>query len=233
MREYILFVDTETSGLPKKFNEPVKINENSPYIIQLAWILFTRDGKEIKSESHYIYAPDIVIDPESRKVHGITQELLREKGERRRGIYRKLYRDLKQYKPLLVGHFIQLDSHMLQLGFRRAGIKNIIKEFPHFCTMKATSDYATYPNAKYPQLGFLYENIFKRPMENQHNALADCRATAECFFELWRRGDIDEQVIQSQKPTIVKVREKVKKPAAALIVLVVIAIVFILFVIFI
>lgn len=198
MRDYILFVDTETSGLPKDWNS-LDLNQ-WPYIIQIGWIIYTKEGQLIKSESHYISDDKIIIDPKSKLIHGISEEVLKDKGEKRSKVLRKIYRDIKFYNPLVVGHWISFDMQMLSVGFKRAGIPNIIQEVPLYCTMLSNSHYVRFASNNYPKLDELYEKLFNKSMEGQHDALSDAQATAACFFELIRRKEITDERIFNQQP---------------------------------
>lgn len=196
MNEYIMFVDTETSGLPKNWDHP---NEDWPYVIQLSWIVYSKQGVHIKEEDHYIYDERIVIDPESEKIHHITKAVLEEKGERRLKVLKRFLRDLRQYNPLLVGHLIEFDKQMLSVALQRAGLKNTLDQYPTYCTMKTNAHYMRLTNHLYPKLNELYWSLFGHDMPGQHNALSDCRATAACFFELVRREEITEDIIKKQQ----------------------------------
>ena len=43
-----LFFDTETTGLPKNWKAPVTDTENWPRIVQIAWILSTKESGRIE-----------------------------------------------------------------------------------------------------------------------------------------------------------------------------------------
>ncbi len=58
MREYLLFVDTETSGIPRDWSKPYSSRDNWPHIAQLAWVVYTKEGDEVKAENHYIQPND-------------------------------------------------------------------------------------------------------------------------------------------------------------------------------
>jgi DNA polymerase-3 subunit epsilon len=65
--------------------------------------------------------------------------------------------------------------------------------------MLATRHLVSNPAAAHLRLGELYTYLFNKKLENEHNALADARATAECFYELLRRGEITEEKIVEQQ----------------------------------
>ena len=63
------------------------------------------------------------------------------------------------------------------------------------CTMKATVDFCKIPDNygyKYPKLQELHKKLFGYPFEDAHNAMTDIIATKKCFFELKRRGIIND-----------------------------------------
>ncbi|WP_196941327.1 3'-5' exonuclease [Sphingobacterium pedocola] len=208
MKNYFLFVDTETSGLPKRWDQPYSLKGNWPFSIQIAWIIFDKNGVEIKRENYYINEKDFSIDPSALKVHGITHQFLEQNGQRRKKVMNKLAYDIKKYDPILVGHFIELDFHMLSADFYRSGIYCPLDGYPLFCTMLASKQYVENPRAKFLRLSELYTYLFDQSVSNIHNAIVDVEITAASFFELVRRGDINDQIIDAhqsyfapQKPT--------------------------------
>ncbi|WP_345950982.1 3'-5' exonuclease [Mucilaginibacter sp. PAMB04274] len=199
MSDYLLFVDTEASGLPVNWHLPYSTEGNWPSAVQISWMVYTRDGREIKREDHYILNADFVITPKAMEIHGINPGILAVKGEARAQVMQLLANDLNQYKPLIIGHFVQLDYHILSADFYRAGIDNPLVGLPLFCTMLATTQFNWNPMPKSLLLGDLYAYLFYHPLQNQHNALSDATATADCFFELMKRGEIGEKLIQKQQ----------------------------------
>ena len=200
MRDYLLFVDTETSGIPRAWDKPYSSRDNWPHIAQLAWVVFTRDGREVKAENHYVQPNDYDMDPASGDIHGLTLAFLRKNGRPRHTVMQRLHRDLLHYQPLVVAHFMQLDYHMMGVGFYRAGLKNPLEQLPTFCTMRATGLLLRSARQGFLRLGELYERLFHEPLPRQHDALADARATARCFFELRRQGAITDETVAEQGP---------------------------------
>ena len=80
MKKYLLFIDTETTGIPKRWNLPYSETENWPSAIQVSWILYDVNGIEIKRENHYINVDDSEISVKSFKIHGITKQFLDKNG---------------------------------------------------------------------------------------------------------------------------------------------------------
>jgi DNA polymerase-3 subunit epsilon len=138
----------------------------------------------------------------SGSVHGLTLDFLREHGESRHTVMQGLQRDLLQYKPLVVAHFMQLDFHMVGVGFHRAGLTNPMLGLPTFCTMRATGPLLRHPTQGFLRLGELYQRLFHETLEHAHDALVDCRAAARCFFEMQRQGIITDETMAKQGPPV-------------------------------
>lgn len=200
MRDYLLFIDTETSGLPANWHQPYANGEAWPHILQVAWVIHEPNGKPVKSECFYIKPTDYDISPASGEIHGLTLQFLEQQGHGRHAVMQKLLEDLRQYQPLVVGHFMELDFHMLGVTFQRTGLPNALLGLPTFCTMRLTDEFVRPAGRRFLRLPELYERLLGRPMLREHDALIDAQATAECFFELWRQGDITEEKLASQFP---------------------------------
>ncbi|GAB3536063.1 hypothetical protein GCM10027443_25830 [Pontibacter brevis] len=199
MRDYLLFIDTETTGIPKDWNAPYTDNTSWPCSVQVAWAIYTKDGQEVRTVNYYVRDDNFEISPASVKIHGITKPFLKEHGVSREEVLTHLAADLNQYQPLVIAHYMQLDYHMVGVCFHRAGMHNPLPELPLFCTMRASSSFMLRLHQRFLRLGEMYERLFNVPLEHQHNAMVDAQATAKCFFELLKRGDIDEEMIRSQK----------------------------------
>ncbi|MEI6947271.1 3'-5' exonuclease [Paraflavisolibacter sp. H34] len=193
MQDYLLFIDTETSGKPRRWNAPYSQKDNWPHALQISWLLYTREGVLVRQEDHYISDDDFTIAPSAFQVHGLTAAFLREKGRPRREVLARLAADLETFQPLVLGHFMAFDAHIAGAEFYRSGLADPLPGLPAFCTMQGTRHLVRNPAAHFLRLGELYELLFQKPQRHPHNALADAQATAECFFELIKRGDIDPE----------------------------------------
>jgi DNA polymerase-3 subunit epsilon len=199
LTDYLLFIDTETSGLPKNWRKPYSAEGNWPFCIQVAWIIYTKDRQVLKQENHFIKENDFKISKSATKIHGITHQFLEANGQSRNEVLEILSRDVIKFQPLVIGHFMEFDFKMLGVDFYRAEIENPIKKEMTFCTMLATTHMVKNPVVKFFKLGELYQVLFNTTLYNQHNALADAKATADCFFELVKRGEADDNTIAIQQ----------------------------------
>ena len=190
-----MFVDTEATGLPKRWNQPYSNFANWPSAVQVAWVVYKSDGTLVKTENHYVKDQDVELKASAIKIHGITRSFLNDHGEDRRMVMQNLANDLINYQPLVIGHFMEFDHHVASADFCRSGISNPLESLPQYCTMLASSFYVRDPSVSHLRLGELYTLLFDVKLENPHNALTDAQATAQCFFELLRRGDITDEGI--------------------------------------
>lgn len=201
MRDNLLFIDTEASGLPKKWNAPYSKVNNWPFAVQISWLVYSPQGSLIKQEDHYINDNDFKITPSAQEIHGITHQFLKEHGQPRHQVMQLLAKDIHQYNPILVGHFMELDFHVISADFFRSGVENPAQSQKTFCTMLATKSFIHNPQSNYLRLGDLYQLLFHTELLHQHNALIDATATAKCFFELLQKGEINDEYILKQ-PTL-------------------------------
>lgn len=229
MSEYLLFLDTEASGLPKNWELPYSAQNNWPFCLQVSWIIYKKDGQKLKQESHYITDPDVKIAKSATKIHGITQSFLQINGQSRKEVMQMLADDVIKYRPLVIGHFMKFDSHMIAIDFYRTGIENPVKNEMTFCTMVATTHLVKNPIKKFFKLGELYEALFSVILKDQHNALVDANATAECFFELVKRGETTDQTIALQQKREVRSDTENKGPGCTIPMLLIITLILLIF----
>lgn len=198
MQDYILFIDTETSGVPDNWKEPTKNTQKWPYILQIAWSIYKKSGEAVLERDYYIDAGEVEINKDSLAIHGITNDIIREKGISRAKVLKLLSDDLINYEPLVVGHFIEFDKKMLEVGFSRVGFNNSFGNLPRFCTMQYSSKIAAHFGRNSLRLDELYRYLFNAEVKNYHNAKYDVKATSEVFFELLKRGNITDEEILKQ-----------------------------------
>ncbi|MDQ0064842.1 3'-5' exonuclease [Chryseobacterium lathyri] len=196
MKKYLLFIDTETTAIPKRWDLPYSETDNWPSAVQVSWILYDETGNEIKRENFYIDVEGLKISAGSFKVHGISKEFLSKNGQSRAFVLKKLSNDIQEYNPLITGHFTEFDIHTLSCDYYRAGLENPFLESHFYCTMLKSRDYVVNPQADYLRLPQLYNFLFNEKMEPSHDAMIDAEMTAKCFFEIRKRGKISDGEFQ-------------------------------------
>jgi DNA polymerase III subunit epsilon len=90
---------------------------------------------------------------------------------------------------VLIAHNMQFDEKILGAEFLRAGRPNVVESKTRRCTMQESTDYCRLPSPygyKWPTLPELHMLLFGTSFGGAHQALADVRACARCYFELKR-----------------------------------------------
>lgn len=190
-----LFLDTETTGLPKySETDPVK---KWPRIVQLAWSLYNSDGVRESRNSFIIYPTDFSIPMESARIHGITTDRAKAEGV-------SLYKVLPQFNEdvdratALIAHNIDFDLPIVNTEFLRCKVETNLLKKQAICTMKPPQivSLCRLPKSsgaggyKWPTLNELHVQLFQEEFTDSHNAGADVEACARCYFELRKRGII-------------------------------------------
>ncbi|RSK34577.1 3'-5' exonuclease [Hymenobacter metallilatus] len=201
-QQYLLFIDTETTGLPARWHRPYAEEWEWPNIAQLAWEIYTPAGQLLKAEQAYLQVPAGRLTKQSIAIHGLTAEFLAAQGQEPAAALRRLLADVELYRPRIIGHFLQLDFHVTGAALLRAGLPNPLPGLPQFCTMQVSRTVRPEAPGRPLRLHELHELLFAEPMERLHDAATDAAATARCFFELRRRGIISDAVLNGQPPLL-------------------------------
>ena len=189
-----LVFDTETNGLPKAWGNPMTDVDNWPRVVQLAWALFHNDGTLANASVIIIQPNGWDIPEQASNVHGITTERAMAEGI---PLHQALAAFLAVYEraTVLVAHNIAFDYPVLGAEMLRTGIRASRKVDRHVCTMKATTNFCSIPQAngrgfKWPKLIELHEKLFGVGFDGAHDAMVDVEACGRCYFELIKRNII-------------------------------------------
>lgn len=193
----ILFLDTETTGLPLNWSAPIKQVNNWPRLVQLACLMYDEAGT-LQEERSYIVKPEgFTIPYASTKIHRISTERAVAEGLPLVHVLDE-FKSLLEKTTLLVAHNVNFDHAIVGAEYYRKTQQDPLNLVPKFCTM--TSPEVIYHCAlpansprggyKWPKLEELYYKLFKQELKGAHDALIDIQATARCFWELRRLGII-------------------------------------------
>lgn len=193
VNSYLLFIDTETTAVPKRWDLPYSDTGNWPSAVQVSWVICSENGTEIKKVDRYIFEEDLVISDGSFRVHGITEEFLRSRGKSRKEALTDLAGDILKYNPLIIGHFLEFDLHILSSDYLRAGMPNPFENSRFYCTMLKSRQYTSGTSKKGMPLPELCRYLLNKTAEPSHNAILDAEMTARCFFEIRLQNQISEK----------------------------------------
>lgn len=178
-----IFFDTETTGLPKKWNAKITDLDNWPRVIQLAFIV-TDDNLNIIDEYCELIYPDGWIIPEQKFWidNGYYTEINLKDGVPMSKALIKLCDHINKSK-YIVAHNMSFDHPVICAEMLRYNIRPL-HPIDKICTMKSTTDFMDLPRKKWPKLEELHIRLFNNNFDNAHDALADVRATLKCFKHL-------------------------------------------------
>ena len=187
---YIIF-DTETTGLPKKWNAPITDTDNWPRCIQIAWQVHDQWGELIESKDFLIKPDGFNIPFDAEQIHGISTELAAEQGVPLSEALAEFNTALAKAK-FVVGQNVQFDLNIMGCEFHRLATESPMLDMPLLdtCTER-TATLCQLPGGrggkfKLPTLSELHQHLFNVGFGEAHNATADVEATTRCFFELIR-----------------------------------------------
>jgi len=188
---YLIF-DTETTGLPKRWDAPITDTANWPRCIQIAWQLHDDMGKLIEHQDYLVKPEGFNIPYDAERIHGISTELAEAEGVSLAEVLEKFNIALGKAK-FIVGQNLGFDVNIMGCEFHRLGVESPMASMPVLdtCT-EITASLLQLPGGrggrfKLPTLTELHQYLFNRPFSEAHNATADVEATTRCFLELIRR----------------------------------------------
>lgn len=194
---YLIF-DTETTGLPKRWDAPITDTNNWPRCIQIAWQLHDEMGNLIESQDYLVKPEGFNIPYDAERIHGISTELAAERGIGLSEVLEKFNIALSKSK-FIVGQNVGFDVNIMGCEFYRFGVDSKMAEMPVLdtCT-EYTAELLKLPGGrggkfKLPTLTELHQFLFNQPFAEAHNATADVEATTRCFLELIRREDFTKE----------------------------------------
>ena len=212
-----LVFDTETTGLPKKWNAPVSDSDNWPRCIQLAWQLHDIKGDLISNHSYLIKPDNFTIPFEAEKIHGISTDLASQIGKNIKEVLELFVQDYNK-SGFLVGHNVKFDINIVGAELFRLGhsIDLTKKDVLDTCS-ELTANVCMLPGGrggkyKYPTLIEIYSLLFKEKFNEAHNASADVEATSRVFFELVRKGVFNQSVFKGYPDLIENIENDDDKP---------------------
>jgi DNA polymerase III epsilon subunit-like protein len=208
-----LFFDIETTGLPKDWSGSIENSDNWPYIVQIAWILESKDNRILAKNNFIIQPRNYFIPRESTRIHGISNEKAIQNGVNIKDVLTEFIKDLGKSK-YVIAHNLEFDYKIFLVELSRCGIR-YNSSTKGICTMKKSTDFCKLPGKygyKWPKLEELHSILFGESTLNFHDAMVDIQATRKCFWSLKSQGVISligENISQSVSHTTTDFNNKV------------------------
>lgn len=205
----ILCFDTETTGLPEGRDISIYQTDKWPYIVQLSFMVYDTDSKEIVEQYDQIIklGNSIELTPKSVEIHGITREIIEKCGipitEALCAFKRALHKS-----NCSIGHNLSFDKRLLIVesirnkGFDPNDDSMIQFHFgKEFCTMQNSVDVCKIKRLrkdgtsyyKYPTLLELHLNLFQVKPHNAHNSKVDVLICLRCYCKLALNYDLSRE----------------------------------------
>ena len=163
-----VFLDTETTGL--------SVQEDHR-IVEVACIE-TKDLIPTKKTFHKLINPERKVEEDALKIHGHTNEMLKEK---------KKFKDIaNEFLQFIEGKKLIIHNASFDVSFLNHELKKINKKT---LNIKDVVDSLEIARAKYPGLSNSLDNLCKRfnidlSKRTKHNALLDCELLREVYINL-------------------------------------------------
>ena len=163
-----VFLDTETTGL--------SIQEDHR-IVEIACVE-TKDLIPTKKIFHKLINPERKVAEDASKIHGYTEEMLKEK---------KKFKDIaNEFLQFIEGKKLIIHNAAFDISFLNHELKKINKKT---LNIKDVVDSLEIARAKYPGVSNSLDNLCKRfnidlSKRTKHNALLDCELLREVYINL-------------------------------------------------
>ena len=170
--------DTETTGL---INNPARKLDAQPEIVSLAALQVELDEAKIGSLYYKLFRPSRPIPDEAIKVHGITNEYVRD--------MKSIESELPFIVPLLksgkliIGQNVRFDMDMVELECRRYNYPH-----PRWPLAFDLVENSIFLKGFRLSLTNLHVELFGKEFSGAHKADTDVQITAKCAIEMRRRG---------------------------------------------
>jgi DNA polymerase III epsilon subunit-like protein len=197
-RIMLLFIDTETTGLPLvRGVSAVDKKGIWPDIVSVAWRITSETG-EVCKKVYSLVRPDWKIPADSIKIHGITMEYALEHGRPLADVLAELRADLATVDTV-VAHNMEFDKNVIFNAYKwrlgqepawlsgagGAGGKEICTMAKSQTELKIPNPYPKYGPYKSPRLSELYKDTFGTEPAGQHNSQSDVEALCDIYWRRW------------------------------------------------
>lgn len=171
MPHQLVILDVETTGFKPELGHE---------IIEIGALKIIRNS--VLAEFHALIKPTRPVDPESRKIHGISDEMLEKEGKLARDIFPAFVEFAGQ--NVLVGHNIQFDLGFINFHLAKLGLDTL---------KNATMDTLDIAKRLLILPSYSLERVaqyLKVPQPLAHRALADVATTHGVLLKLFERAKV-------------------------------------------
>ncbi|MGI9545627.1 MAG: 3'-5' exonuclease, partial [Flavobacteriaceae bacterium] len=125
---YLIF-DTETTGLPKRWDAPISDTDNWPRCVQIAWQLHDEMGALLEHQDFLIAPGNFEIPYEAEKIHGISTELASKEGRPIEEVL-ALFNSALDKANFVVGQNVGFDINIVGAELYRLSLESPLGSLP-------------------------------------------------------------------------------------------------------
>ena len=198
MVDNILYIDSETTGLPPRQSNWRTDYKRFPHIVQLSWMMndiiqdYIVKPIDRRTGKHYLIPKEVVA------IHGIDTEKAMNEGKCLEDVLDRLLMTANKAN-IIVGFNVYFDTSMIKSEVMRCCKKNmnlfidalhkdkrldLMRKSTSYCNLKKKNG-----TLKFPKLSELYRILFNEEFK-AHNSREDIIATKRCYQELVKIGII-------------------------------------------
>ena len=186
----ILFLKTETTGLPPRKKLTKKNSEKWPHLVALHYKIGHYDKLSNKiniiNKGYYIVKPDNYEIPKiSIKFHNITNEIANNKGYDLKKVLNKFFNDINDVK-FIVGHNIPFDLNIIKSEILRNNLDHDLDDKNIIDIMNFNHDY------EFPKLEYLFEKLHGHKFKKSHPRKSNINIIIKCFEKLYNNRVISK-----------------------------------------
>jgi len=196
----LLFIDSETNGLPASKYAPYTEPNMWPHIIQLSWQIIDSENWIVLHEEDVFVKSRAVWSREAERIHQIPEAIVARFGKEPTEVLTRFQEDLNKCDAVL-GHNLSFDKTAILAevqrlyeagkserasGFWKKGIKEVCTMVlaKQFCNIKFKDS----ADLKFPRLAELYAKLFNKEYDisgaDLHNAKHDVACLVLCVQKM-------------------------------------------------
>ena len=189
----LLFIDTETNGLPKNRYAPYTSTDVWPHVLQISWQIVDSDTWSVISDFDSFVKSRGNWNKDAERIHQIPESIVAKFGKEPVLVFQELANAIKE-SDVVVSHNMMFDKTVIMCEIQRlkeAGAAFDPRLFwrpgiNEICTMNITQQFCgiKFPNSndyKYPKLSELYSKLFEKDYDISGATLHNSKHDVSCL----------------------------------------------------
>jgi DNA polymerase-3 subunit epsilon len=215
----VIFLDTETNGLPLNRYAPYTATEMWPHVIQISWQVVDTDTWSVLKEEDHLLLPRATWNADAERIHQIPESLAKKFGKSPLDVFKKLHADLES-SGAVIAHNMNFDKTAIMCEIQRLYLAGTYNLSPvqfwssrnDICTMVKTKQlcglkFKDGNDLKFPRLNELYLKLFGVEYDISgaalHNSKHDVGCLIMCVRELMSKPEFAD-LLRSEMIHIVR-----------------------------